>query len=214
MAEAYKRDRRPSAGRQQRDGARDRRGQGSETRERLLEAGLAVFAERGYHAARVDDIVRAAETSHGTFYLYFANKEELLRDLATSCASDLRSAASGLGTAPSADGSGTDALAAFVSAFMATYARYGPVIRAWMEGQMGDDDMNRLGVRVFTDIASALGEVLAEADAVATPARVGALMALLERVAYYAASGRLDVEDPAMIATVTAVVRRGFFQVA
>jgi hypothetical protein len=112
---------------------------------------------------------------------------------------------------PVASEDGADALGEFVTAFMATYARYGPVIRAWMEDQMGDSDINRMGVRVFTDIAGALAERLNEADAVATPARVGALMALLERVAYYAASGRLDATDPAMITTVTTVVRRGFF---
>ena len=39
-------------------------------------------------------------------------------------------------------------------------------------------------------------------------------MALLERVAYYAASGRLDAADPEMVATVTAVVQRGFFTAA
>src|SRR5262249_24193130 len=77
MTEAYKRDRRTTAGRRtstsraaDANGARDRRAQGSETRGRLLDAGLAVFAERGYHASRVDDILRAAATSHGTFYLY------------------------------------------------------------------------------------------------------------------------------------------------
>ena len=48
---------------------------------KLFDAGMRVFAERGYHAARVDDIVRTARTSHGTFYLYFANKEDLLREI-------------------------------------------------------------------------------------------------------------------------------------
>ncbi len=218
MGEAYKRDHRSSAGgrtanaRDSDAPARDRRGQGSETRQRLLAAGLAVFAERGYHSARVDDIVRAAATSHGTFYLYFANKEELLRDLATECAADLRRAAGALQPDGARPGDGADPLGSFVAAFMATYARYGPVIRAWMEDQMGDSDIDRLGVRVFTEIAGALGERLTAAGALATPARVGALMALLERVAYYSASGRLDVEDPTMIATVTTVVRRGFFR--
>jgi AcrR family transcriptional regulator len=56
---------------------------------RLLEAGLQVFADRGYHASRVDDIVRAAKASHGTFYLYFTNKEDLLRALAVDCAQEL-----------------------------------------------------------------------------------------------------------------------------
>ncbi len=58
---------------------RELRAQGRKTMSRLLDAGMRVFAERGVHAARVDDIVRAARTSHGTFYLYFPNKEALLR---------------------------------------------------------------------------------------------------------------------------------------
>ena len=48
---------------------------------RLLDAAIVVFDERGYHAARVDDIVRVAETSHGTFYLYFSSKENLFQAL-------------------------------------------------------------------------------------------------------------------------------------
>ena len=49
---------------------------------KLLDAGAEVFATKGYYAARVDDIVKLAATSHGTFYLYFANKEDLFRALA------------------------------------------------------------------------------------------------------------------------------------
>ena len=64
---------------------------------KLFDAGMRVFAERGYHAARVDDIVRAARTSHGTFYLYFANKEDLLRALAVDCAEDLAKLADHIG---------------------------------------------------------------------------------------------------------------------
>ena len=72
--------------------ARELRAQGRKTMRRLLDAGMRVFAERGYHAARVDDIVRAARTSHGTFYLYFANKEDLLRALAVECAQEMERA--------------------------------------------------------------------------------------------------------------------------
>ena len=61
---------------------RELRARGLATRERLLDAGATVFAQRGVHAARVDDIVKVAATSNGTFYLYFANKEELFRALA------------------------------------------------------------------------------------------------------------------------------------
>ena len=60
---------------------RELRARGRRTLRRLLDAGAKVFAERGLHAARVDDVVKAAKTSHGTFYLYFANKEDLFRAL-------------------------------------------------------------------------------------------------------------------------------------
>ena len=63
----------------------------------------AVFAERGYHAARVDDIVKAAKTSHGTFYLYFASKQDLFAAIAEGVAAEMVDLAREL---PSLDGAG------------------------------------------------------------------------------------------------------------
>jgi hypothetical protein len=42
---------------------------GRKTLRKLVEAGPAVFDERGLNAARVDDVVRLAPTSHGAFEL-------------------------------------------------------------------------------------------------------------------------------------------------
>ena len=39
----------------------------------ILDAALAVFAERGLAAARLDDIAKRAGLSKGTIYLYFPN---------------------------------------------------------------------------------------------------------------------------------------------
>ncbi|MED5371848.1 MAG: TetR/AcrR family transcriptional regulator [Myxococcota bacterium] len=50
----------------------------SEKRGRITEAAIAVFAERGFHVARVSDIARRAGVADGTIYLYFKNKEDLL----------------------------------------------------------------------------------------------------------------------------------------
>src|SRR5919112_1708002 len=47
----------------------------------ILDAALAVFAERGLSAARLEDIAQRAGVSKGTIYLYFANKEELFREV-------------------------------------------------------------------------------------------------------------------------------------
>ena len=47
-------------------------------RERITDAAIAVFAEKGYRAARVSDVAQAAGVADGTIYLYFKNKEDLL----------------------------------------------------------------------------------------------------------------------------------------
>jgi AcrR family transcriptional regulator len=46
----------------------------ADSRQRLLVAARALFIERGYHATRPQDIARAADVGHGTFYLHFADK--------------------------------------------------------------------------------------------------------------------------------------------
>jgi AcrR family transcriptional regulator len=74
----------------------------------LVENGRDVFVKRGYHATRVDDLAVAAGVSHGVFYRYFENKEQLaivltvramravadtfveIPDVTTSNSSDLR----------------------------------------------------------------------------------------------------------------------------
>jgi AcrR family transcriptional regulator len=47
----------------------------------ILEAALAVFAEKGFAAARMDDIARRAGVTKGTIYLYFDGKEALFKAL-------------------------------------------------------------------------------------------------------------------------------------
>src|SRR5690349_13686542 len=44
----------------------------------ILDAALAVFAERGYRNTRLEDVGEAAGVTKGAIYHYFANKEELL----------------------------------------------------------------------------------------------------------------------------------------
>ena len=180
---------------------------------RLLDAGLRVFAERGYHASRVDDIVRAARTSHGTFYLYFTNKEDLLRTLAVDCAEELTQLSESIGPI-TPDAAGRRELRDFLGRFLETYRRYGPVIRAWMEDQVGDREVDRLGVKAFTAIGDQLGRRMRDGadDVVANePAAVSALMAMLERFSYGLASRRLVVDDGAVLDTLTTIVHRGFF---
>ena len=47
----------------------------------ILDAALSVFAEKGFAAARMDDIATRAGVTKGTIYLYFDSKEELFKAL-------------------------------------------------------------------------------------------------------------------------------------
>jgi len=64
---------------------RELKAKGLETRRRLLDAAERVFGEVGFYDASIVKITEAAGVAQGTFYLYFASKqevfEELVRDL-------------------------------------------------------------------------------------------------------------------------------------
>ncbi len=50
-------------------------------RQRILDAAVQVFAERGFFHSRVNDVAEAAGVAGGTIYLYFKNKDDLLISL-------------------------------------------------------------------------------------------------------------------------------------
>jgi AcrR family transcriptional regulator len=52
-----------------------------ERRLELLRAARDVFATKGYHDAKVDDIVARAKVAKGTFYLYFRDKRSVFEEL-------------------------------------------------------------------------------------------------------------------------------------
>jgi AcrR family transcriptional regulator len=53
----------------------------TERRQVLLRAARDVFATKGYHDAKVDDIVAIANVAKGTFYLYFPDKRSVFSEL-------------------------------------------------------------------------------------------------------------------------------------
>jgi len=53
----------------------------NDKRRRILEAAVRVFARKGYFAAKVAEIARAAGIADGTVYLYFRSKDQILVSL-------------------------------------------------------------------------------------------------------------------------------------
>jgi AcrR family transcriptional regulator len=73
----------PAAGRRERTKAANRAA--------ILAAALEVFAERGYDAVGVRDIVRRTDLASGTFYNYFPDKEVVFRALVEDAGREARS---------------------------------------------------------------------------------------------------------------------------
>jgi AcrR family transcriptional regulator len=49
----------------------------AERRAQVLRSAIEVFAQKGYHATSVGDIIQRAAIARGTFYLYFENKRQI-----------------------------------------------------------------------------------------------------------------------------------------
>lgn len=190
----------------------DLRARGQRTRQRLLDAGMQVLADRGYHATRVDDIVKAARTSHGTFYLYFEDKEDLVRALAEDCVAEVTAAVAELGPVE-AGPEGREQIRRWLDRWNESYRRYGPVVRAWMEDHVPDPGLARIGGKAFDDITGTLRARIADAAPrhVDPELAAPAMLAMIERLFYYVLSRGITVDEDAMLDTLATMIHRGFF---
>jgi AcrR family transcriptional regulator len=149
------RPRRPSLGGGRPAQDRELRAQGRQTVRRLLEAALAEFDERGYQGVRVDDIVRRARTSHGTFYLYFSNKDDLFKAL-------LRDALHDMGVITDAfpvvtrNEAGRAALRRWVRTFCETYTAHAAVIRILSQADLIGEEVWGDGLQLLFRLAEAM----------------------------------------------------------
>src|SRR5437870_4367834 len=191
---------------------RELRARGRRTMRKLLDAGVEIFAQRGFHAARVDDIVKLAKTSHGTFYLYFSNKEELFRALAQEVAGEMITLADSL---PPIDPGpeGRAELRVWLGRFVEVYEHYGPVIRAWTEAEIGGSEFGRLGTDVLTEFSRVLTGRIRRSSSPDINPQIAALavVAMIERFNYYVLSRQVDVSRDEMLDTLATVTHAGLF---
>lgn len=55
--------------------------QAAQTKQRIFDEAQRLFTEKGINQVGISDIVKAANVSTGTFYLYFSSKEEILAEI-------------------------------------------------------------------------------------------------------------------------------------
>jgi AcrR family transcriptional regulator len=144
---------------------RELRAQGRETVRKLLEAGTIEFEDRGFNGVRVDDVVKRAGISHGTFYLYFANKEDLFKALLRDALHDMEIVAGDFPVATS-DGTGLRLLRQWVRKFSAAYAAHGTVLRT-LSSANAPGEMFADGLQLFFSITEAMTTGMTAAAAAA-----------------------------------------------
>jgi AcrR family transcriptional regulator len=176
----------------------------AKTRRKLLDGALQAMDDRGFHATRVDDIVRHAGVSHGAFYLYFDDKQALFRILAAEAAEDMIARVEGLAVQEPPRG---EELVDWLESFVDGYRRHGAVIRAWMEDHARDRALRKVANDAFARI---VGDLSAMVDSKALgPLGSVAFLAMLERFAYFAISRDLP-DDRDALRSVATVIERGF----
>src|ERR1700679_2098615 len=135
------------------------RSQGRRTMRKLLDAAMVAFDRRGYHATRVNDVVEIAKTSHGTFYLYFSNKEDLLRTLVTEAATEAQHLYDTLNASPEQGGAPDwDDVRGWISAYSTLWIRNAPLFRAWTDLATIDPELIDIIRQTFTVMAEALAQ--------------------------------------------------------
>jgi AcrR family transcriptional regulator len=195
--------------------------QGRETVRKLLEAAQAEFHEKGFQAVRVDDVVRRAKTSHGTFYLYFANKDDLFKTLLRDALHDMELITGDFPVVTSNE-AGREALVNWVRQFFDTYGAHAPVLRILTSADDVNEEVYGDGLQVMFRVAEAItqGMTAARAAGRGAPDQDGgvpqhaeltavACLMMLERVNYLmSVEVRLPREE--MIDRLSAIIYAAF----
>jgi AcrR family transcriptional regulator len=122
---------------------RSTRAHGRRTLVKLLDAAVAEFAAYGYHGARMARIAKRAGTAHGTIYVYFEDKDDLLSALYDDVKMELEPK---LGSMPALEPGpeGFKAVHDWTSQVCASLQRHGAVLQAITEA-LSDEQETKAG---------------------------------------------------------------------
>jgi AcrR family transcriptional regulator len=113
---------------------------GQRTQQRIVDAALQTFGEKGYHQCSIDRITKLAGCSRVSFYQYFSGKEDLFRYLSGQVARQLSASTEALGPL-TPDAAGWVELRAWVARYTDVYERYEPVFHAFADAAEADAEV-------------------------------------------------------------------------
>jgi len=156
---------------------------GRSTRARILEAGREVFATLGYHDVTVDAVVERAQVSHGIFYRYFQNIEDLFVVVADAAS---RRVAAVMADVPWGalvlPRGGSPAVRDWLGRHRKLYAHDHAVFRVWLEGNWFSPEFRAQGAAVMAQMYEPFVAQLAARPAGDPEADAFVLFAILDQV--------------------------------
>jgi AcrR family transcriptional regulator len=186
----------------------------ADLRARILEQGDKVFAEKGYAATTVDDVLTAAATSRATFYRYFDSKEDLFLALSKECFREMRDVVRGFGDVTHGAPASGD-LERLVATYLDLHRRRGGVIRAWTERTAPAGSPAR--AEAVTTFAALLGEMAQALESAGEPSDVGSdvraalLFLAMERSSFYVTNRHSRVDPARLPPALATMFGRAYF---
>lgn len=162
------------------------------TRDKILDAALNIFATKGYHDTRMDEIVEESSTSKGAIYFHFPNKERLFLALVDQFADLLERR---VVEAVEEQGAGMERVKAALQACLDTFGRYRRPAKILLVQAVGlgnlfekkrieVNDRFALLIKRYLDEAVALGELKPVDTEIVAYAWMGAIYGVVIRWVY------------------------------
>jgi len=162
--------------------SRTTRAHGRRTVSWLMDAAVAEFASYGYHGASMARIAKRAGTAHGTIYLHFADKDDLLYAALVDVQADLQPALMAVPAFLPGE-EGLEALHRWLHEVCRRFQAHGAIVQAVVEALNGTEHLEAADLALRD-----LGRVLA---------------VLADRVR---ASGSPDLDPPIAAVTIYALI--------
>lgn len=137
-----------------------RQKQAAATHGQLLSAAREVFEERGYQGTTVAAVTERANTAHGTFYLYFKNKDDAFTQVVRGVIDELFRESDASWSADPRRGA-----RAAIKGFLEVFASHRGLWRALLEAMLSNPELEQLWLKLRRQFMDRIAGAIAAAQA-------------------------------------------------
>jgi AcrR family transcriptional regulator len=197
--------------------ARSSRAHGRRTLADLLDAAVAEFTAYGYHGARMNRIARRAGTAHGTLYVYFKDKADLLAAVYEDVNAELEPVLLSMPALEPTE-AGFGSVRTWLAEVCEVFQRHGAALQALTDSMSDEDDgeAGRSALRSLARTSSHIADRIRACGASGLDPNIAALCmwALIEGANRSVFRGELLVGTDDLVTGLSEFVHRSVFGAA